>query len=1834
MGTTNHKCHIKQIREAFTGAGMSRAREGLKNCLNFIAQDVNKDENHFIFELIQNADDCEFPSTNGEVPSIKFYLSDAHIVVRINEKGFSYDDVESLCHAGNSSKIARHDTTGEKGLGFKSVFHYSSKPHIFSAGYQFFFEDDGDLGHVCPTWIDIMTNIPTPAHTKDGTAIYLPARKRFSGREKRKAVGREICIARCALLFLRRIRILEVFHDTENEASEVIEKVQGQHGKYSVTIRHSRKMPPSEEAMHFVLQKTTIAVPEDKLTARRRNDETIIQLAFPVTATGKASALHGDASASRADTQTPIPDVYATLPIRHYGFPFLIQANWELVGSREEIHENSAMNIFLRDNIAKAFCDAFFNIFKESDGLRCTYYRYLCSGTTGFLGQVQKNIVNRLKDEECVFTNCGKWIAPKKAVLPDRDQKCYLVANCRRLRDAADKYYIDGGVPKDIYRILRKLGAKDFDQEVGFQCLKYAMDDADQVKKLEWPDVYDFVQYIQMGDSLEEFRGKLYRSELKLFPVGKNRIIQMPDLVKDLDDTPFVPLWFRNPKDTIADKMGVTVLSVNVPRPSPGYDILCALGICDHCDQPKAMQQRLLWHALNLPCKTEEEAWHRCRFAHRILKLDKWKDENLLEAVKEKLQVCDEDGNLAAVHEVYLPSNELRVMSKLFDFRFINNEFLKDEEMRDFFKRVGVQDVISVDWTQNETLHFRLNGKNQRLKFEEREQDRLTRMWGKTWNHYVLWLPEFPEKIRNWMRSTQGQVQKEEAEERANAFLRFFDNNWSSYETHFLYYCCVSFHHNNHRKCEHNENSCMECKTSKKHHVNVQKFPRDVQFLPFLRALRTMKVPTTAGWRPLQETYHMNDDDDTLGAAFNSAPRLIQRLDSTSFLQACGVSSEITETLLLKRLHSLAKSDDTIPLVLNEVVSIYKLLHERFPKCREHEILKKEKVILCLSLSTEAAGSGNYPKFVWKEKRNVRREFYRKDTAIFQDTELDALYIPSLSPEQTRLVKEDLLPFYDSTLHIAKHPDIADYISALRDLKLKTQNLKARMMHSWYQNEPRQTIHYVYDQLNYMISGSRASLDTELRPLKDEALWFTNKQEWKHIKDVYVDDKKINGISAETFGVNVVSVDYKKYSSLFDSVEARLLSKCWSVKSLLGPGHRAEDDPFWTKRYHRALLSIAQIIKKTRSMMYDEFKQDNCKKWRELRAIKVMKAKQIVVQYELNGKISRQWETDHALDGTIIFIKNDVEHVHKLLRQVICRFIFGDSVMWASIEAMVDSILLCLFQCGLAGAESCLEASEDEWGLPLDEEVRQALLDDSATCGDTASSSLSSSTSTECQKTSPATKMNAWCTDTTDRASKEAARCKPPPPVITLASATSTAASTAKDVDKGQSKARLPCALPGFHNITSPYDALPSSTTETSSATPAMTSSPFPKAPTPLFLGKMVKSNSSQEAAREVKRSSAKPPPPVLSRLQPISEEDEKKSDDGTPSTGSFCGETPSEDSGCSTGGSEGKGKGVAEGSRWKGNVVSSGKGVAMDDGRREKGTVGESDWWRDKMTAGQSEGKPSSANRSSSDSCGERNKSGADKSSADTTFPASDGWRKENKAASGTGDNTHNPTTHQWEDDWSEKPHGTTREPGSTKSPDSRERQRPTNASAADVQELQQNNYGDGSTPTNISAYAFSKPTGGQGHQGPANVRRDLSMGQKVLEDIIKENKENNAASLSGKNIPVTRVSIDEVFYTQHSISSTFGSGLHAGKPLDTLVEDLLIGVTQPEFLELSGAKFRNRIFSLNNRRLYCLKQYQNMTGGKTFINIKLQPLDAFTARFISGFSTADDGASDPKIL
>lgn len=96
-----------------------------------IFEDFYPDKAHFVFELLQNAEDAE-------ATEAIFILTKENCTFEHNGKRhFTEKDVGSITGINNSTKSKSPDQIGKFGVGFKSVFVYTLTPHVYSDQFAF-----------------------------------------------------------------------------------------------------------------------------------------------------------------------------------------------------------------------------------------------------------------------------------------------------------------------------------------------------------------------------------------------------------------------------------------------------------------------------------------------------------------------------------------------------------------------------------------------------------------------------------------------------------------------------------------------------------------------------------------------------------------------------------------------------------------------------------------------------------------------------------------------------------------------------------------------------------------------------------------------------------------------------------------------------------------------------------------------------------------------------------------------------------------------------------------------------------------------------------------------------------------------------------------------------------------------------------------------------------------------------------------------------------------------------------------------------------------------------------------------------------------------------------------------------------------------------------------------------------------------------------------------------------------------------------------------------------------------------------------------------------------
>ncbi len=103
---------------------------------------IYNDPSHFIYEILQNAEDAK-------ATTISFYLYSDRLEIKHNGKDFDFNDVDGITGIGISTKKEDINSIGKFGVGFKSVFAITQTPVIHSGDFHFEIKD-----FVIPSLID------------------------------------------------------------------------------------------------------------------------------------------------------------------------------------------------------------------------------------------------------------------------------------------------------------------------------------------------------------------------------------------------------------------------------------------------------------------------------------------------------------------------------------------------------------------------------------------------------------------------------------------------------------------------------------------------------------------------------------------------------------------------------------------------------------------------------------------------------------------------------------------------------------------------------------------------------------------------------------------------------------------------------------------------------------------------------------------------------------------------------------------------------------------------------------------------------------------------------------------------------------------------------------------------------------------------------------------------------------------------------------------------------------------------------------------------------------------------------------------------------------------------------------------------------------------------------------------------------------------------------------------------------------------------------------------------------------------------------------------------
>ena len=411
--------HIQRIRDEFHRASkIETVRDSLNNAIQHLAEGLYSERLHFIFELIQNAEDNEYEDQSRYQPYISFQLtktdptftmgSNGALIIQNNEFGFHHNNVIAICAVGKTTKKKGQGYIGEKGIGFKSVFRITDNPHIFSNGYHFCLperDEQTGFGYIVPQWIDT----PPAGMDLSATHIILPLTKPDFGYEEIEEMLRDIEPE--IILFLFKLQEIQIKTDTgddytilkDNSAMPEVQIV-AEGSKQGVFFYNSDDFLICTEPF----RKPTNIHHEEREGVRSRH----VTIGFPLDKNSTGSG-----------------KIFAYLPVRSgSGFPFLINADFILTSSRENIQDVPWNRSWLVYCVADLVAKKLLPLLKQRKLLSVDFLEALASKLNE-LDEDKKNlfypVFTKLRetflDQELLPTNDDSFVSAKNAVLTRSD---------------------------------------------------------------------------------------------------------------------------------------------------------------------------------------------------------------------------------------------------------------------------------------------------------------------------------------------------------------------------------------------------------------------------------------------------------------------------------------------------------------------------------------------------------------------------------------------------------------------------------------------------------------------------------------------------------------------------------------------------------------------------------------------------------------------------------------------------------------------------------------------------------------------------------------------------------------------------------------------------------------------------------------------------------------------------------------------------------------------------------------------------------------------------------------------------------------------------------------------------------------------------------------------------------------------------------------------------------------------------------------------------------------------------------------------------------------------
>lgn len=179
--TEQHEIWFDKLAKDREESAIMLEKPSMRGIKNSVVEKYS-DQAHFIYELLQNANDAKATKSSFRLTTEGLYFThNGKILFSVSNPDIEDQDKENntLGHINSITAIANSNKTessiGKFGVGFKAVFQYTETPHVYDPNFQF---------KIDRFIIPIKLKNDLPDRQKDETIFYFPFNKTEVSSEK------------------------------------------------------------------------------------------------------------------------------------------------------------------------------------------------------------------------------------------------------------------------------------------------------------------------------------------------------------------------------------------------------------------------------------------------------------------------------------------------------------------------------------------------------------------------------------------------------------------------------------------------------------------------------------------------------------------------------------------------------------------------------------------------------------------------------------------------------------------------------------------------------------------------------------------------------------------------------------------------------------------------------------------------------------------------------------------------------------------------------------------------------------------------------------------------------------------------------------------------------------------------------------------------------------------------------------------------------------------------------------------------------------------------------------------------------------------------------------------------------------------------------------------------------------------------------------------------------------------------------------------------------------------------------------------------------------------